>query len=214
MKVNFDIKDNHAIEFAGRHIDLHNNFDFVSFDYNVSDREIKLHWKKSSGDCVDENEFSSLVLTHKVVTFLRVIEREEKSIYEDDSCLGEITFFSSTAREINDSVIPQIKPNDGDDILYLFESGLQIKIHCQEIQLSINVDKSLNLTISKDEALVLFDFLARFNEAEYSDVFEDQAEQKTLWILEGQLERQLVEPFKHDYKDIIKKARNKISDEE
>jgi hypothetical protein len=46
MKVNFDIKDNHAIGIAGRHIDLHNNFDFVGFDYNVADREIKLNWKK------------------------------------------------------------------------------------------------------------------------------------------------------------------------
>ena len=70
MKVNFDIKENHAIEIAGRHIDLHNNFDFVGFDYNVADREIKLQWKKTNGDWVDKNEFSSLVLTHKGVTFL------------------------------------------------------------------------------------------------------------------------------------------------
>jgi hypothetical protein len=68
------------------------------------------------------------------------------------------------------------------------------------------------LTISNNEALVLFDFLARFNETEKSEVFEDQAEQKTLWILEGQLEKQLVEPFNPDYKDIIKEARNKIRD--
>ena len=214
MKVNFDIKDNHAIEISGRHIDLHNNFDFVGFDYNVSDREIKLNWKKSSGDWVDKNEFSSLVLTHKDVTFLKVIEQDEKSTYEDNSCLGEITFFPSTEREINDSIVPQPKPNDGDDILYFFENGQQIRIQCKEIELSVNVDKSLNLTISKEEALVLFDFLARFNESEQSDVFEDQAEQKTLWVLEGQLEKQLVEPFKPDYKDIIKHARNKIRDEE
>lgn len=213
MKVNFAIKDNHAIEIAGRLIDLHNNFDFVGFDYNIANREIKLHWKKSNGDWIDNNEFSSLVLTHKGVTFLRVIEQDEKSIHEDNSCLGEITFFPSTAREINDSIVPQSKPNDGDDILYFFENGQQIRIHCKEIELTVNIDKSLNLIISKDEALVLFDFLARFNEAEHSEVFEDQAEQKTLWVLEGQLEKQLIEPFKLDYKVIIKEARNKIRDE-
>jgi hypothetical protein len=136
------------------------------------------------------------------------------SNYEEDSCLGEITFFPSTAREINDSIVPQQKPNDGDDILYFFENGQLIRNHCKEIELSVNVDKSLNLTISKDEALVLFDFLERFNETEQSEVFEDQAEQKTLWILEGQLEKQLVEPFNPDYKDIIKEARNKIRDGE
>jgi hypothetical protein len=214
MKVNFDIKDNHAIEIAGRHIDLHNNFDFVGFDYNVADREIKIHWRKSDGDWVDKNEFSSLVLTHKGVTFLKVIEQDEKSTYEDDSCLGEITFFPSTAREINDSIVSQTKPNDGDDILYFFENGQLIRIHCKEIELSVNADKFLNLTISKDEALVLFDFLARFNEVEHSDIFKDQSEQKTLWILEGQLEKQLAEPFRPDYKDIINEARNNIRDEE
>ena len=214
MKVNFDIKDNHSIESIGRLIDLHNNFDFVGFEYNIAEREIKLNWRKSSGDWIDKNEFSNLVLIHKGVTFLKVIEQDEKSTYEDDSCLGEITFFPSTVREINDSIVPQPKPNDGDDILYFFENGQQIRIHCKEIELSVNVDKSLNLTISKNEALVLFDFLARFNEAEHSDVFEDQAEQKTLWVLEGQLEKQLVDPFKPDYKDIIKDARNKIRDEE
>ncbi len=74
--------------------------------------------------------------------------------------------------------------------------------------------QNISLTITKDEALVLFDFLARFNQTEHPDIFEDQAEQKTLWILEAQLEKQLVEPFKSDYKDIVNKARNKIRDEE
>lgn len=69
------------------------------------------------------------------------------------------------------------------------------------------------MTISKDQALVLFDFLARFNEVKRQDVFEDQAEQKTLWVLEGQLEKQLVEPFKPDYENIIKESRNKIRNE-
>jgi hypothetical protein len=136
MKVNFDIKDNHAIEITGRLIDLHNNFDFVGFDYNVADREIKLQWRKSGGDWVDKNEFSSLVLIHKGVNYLKVIEQDEKSTYEDDSCLGEITFFPSTARETNDSIVPQKRPNDGDDILYFFENGQLIRINCEQIELA------------------------------------------------------------------------------
>lgn len=52
------------------------------------------------------------------------------------------------------------------------------------------------LAVIKDEALVLFDFLARFNENEHPEICEDHAEQKTLWMLEGQLERQLLEPFR------------------
>ncbi len=74
--------------------------------------------------------------------------------------------------------------------------------------------QKINLTVTKDEALVLFEFLSRFNQSEHSDIFEDQAEQKILWLLEGQLEKQLVEPFKPDYKDIVREVRNKIRDEE
>lgn len=74
--------------------------------------------------------------------------------------------------------------------------------------------QNISLTLTKDEALVLFDFLGRFNQTDHTDIFVDQSEQKTLWILEGQLEKQLVEPFKPDYKDIIKEARNKIRDGE
>ncbi|WP_158974300.1 hypothetical protein [Cellulophaga sp. L1A9] len=74
--------------------------------------------------------------------------------------------------------------------------------------------QKINLKVTKDEALVLFEFLARFNQSKHQDIFEDQSEQKILWILEGQLEKKLVEPFRPDYKDIIREARNKIRDEE
>lgn len=211
MILNFNITDSQALSFEGRHIDLHNNFDFVGFDYNVKDREIRLNWKKSIGNWIAENELSSLVLIHKSVTFLKIIEQDEKSNYDDDSCLQEITFFPSTAREINDSIIPQSKPND-DDILYFFGNGQCIRIHCEQIELIINDNQNLNLKITKDESLVLFDFLSRFNLSENQEIFEDQAEQKTLWILESQLEKQLVEPFKTDYKNIINEARNKVRD--
>ncbi|WP_332022075.1 hypothetical protein [Kaistella sp.] len=72
----------------------------------------------------------------------------------------------------------------------------------------------ITIKLDKDEAIVLFEFLSRINDKELKEIFEDQAEQKALWILEGQLEKQLVEPFKPEYKDIVKEARNKLRDEE
>ncbi|MDP4208553.1 MAG: hypothetical protein Q8928_07040 [Bacteroidota bacterium] len=136
MKVNFDIIDNHALNFNGRCIDLHNNFDFVGFDYNIANRQLKLSWTKSKGNWVDKDELINLVLVHNSVTFLTITDQDENSSFEDDSCLGEITFFPSTAREVNDSIVPQQKPNDGDDILYFFENGQAIRIHCEQIELN------------------------------------------------------------------------------
>ena len=56
MIVNFDITDNIILNYEGRAIDLHNNFDFVGFDYNVAERQVKLSWKKSSGHWVDKTK--------------------------------------------------------------------------------------------------------------------------------------------------------------
>ena len=74
--------------------------------------------------------------------------------------------------------------------------------------------QNITLTITKDEALVLFEFLARFNENEPDrpDIFEDQAERRVLWNIECLLQEQLAEPFRLDYIDLLREARNKIRD--
>jgi hypothetical protein len=70
------------------------------------------------------------------------------------------------------------------------------------------------ITLNKDEALVLFEFLSRFNEKDNKEIFQDQAEEKALWIIEGQLEKVLVEPFMPNYQDIIQEARNRVRNKE
>tara|TARA_R110002020_G_scaffold323714_2_gene539537 strand:- start:1214 stop:1450 length:237 start_codon:yes stop_codon:yes gene_type:complete len=70
--------------------------------------------------------------------------------------------------------------------------------------------EEINIKLSKDEALVLFEFVSRFNETEHKDLFQDQSEQKMMWLIEGQLQKILVEPFRPDYKEIIDNARNSI----
>ena len=74
--------------------------------------------------------------------------------------------------------------------------------------------QNITLTITNDEALVLFEFLARFNETDHPDIFEDQAEQRILWDIECLLQEQLVEPFKPDYLNLLNEARNNIRDKE
>ncbi len=70
-------------------------------------------------------------------------------------------------------------------------------------------DVTLNLT--RDEAIVFFDWLARFN-ADEGRQFEDQAEERVLWKLEASLESTLVEPLKLDYDQILAAARSRVRD--
>jgi len=67
------------------------------------------------------------------------------------------------------------------------------------------------LVLSRDEALVFFEWLTRFN-AEPGKVFEDQAEQRVLWNLEAILESTLSEPFEPAYDSRLAAARSRLRD--
>ena len=71
----------------------------------------------------------------------------------------------------------------------------------------------MKLELTHDEALVLFEWLARLDER---DAFpcEDPAEEKVLWSLHAQLEKLLVEPFQEDYQELVELARRRVRGEE
>ena len=73
--------------------------------------------------------------------------------------------------------------------------------------------KNVNIQLTKDEAIVLFEFLGRFNERTDSDRFEDQSEERVLCDIECILEKELSEPFQADYQEIVKRARINVRDE-
>lgn len=74
-------------------------------------------------------------------------------------------------------------------------------------------DKKVSIELTKEEAIVLFEFLGRFNENNDSSRFDDQAEKRVLWDIECILEKELSEPFRADYQEIVMKAREAVRDE-
>jgi len=73
------------------------------------------------------------------------------------------------------------------------------------------MSEQVTLQLSRDEALVLFEWLARVN-SEQTMRFEDQSEQRVLWNLEGSLESILVEPLDPNYEAIVAAARARLRD--
>ena len=132
MTVNFEILHFFAISYNGNHVDIHNNFDFIGYEYKVVNRELILKWIKR----IEEAEFSKLTLIHTNVSFLNIsYDNKDYEFPGDDTCLSEVTFFLSTERETNDEFIQQSKPNENDDIIYSFQSEHFIRVGCESIQL-------------------------------------------------------------------------------
>jgi hypothetical protein len=72
--------------------------------------------------------------------------------------------------------------------------------------------KRVKIELTSDEALVLYDWLTRFNQRTHTD-FADQAEERVLFDLEAMLEKALVAPLQSDYADVLASARSSLRDE-
>lgn len=75
---------------------------------------------------------------------------------------------------------------------------------------SNEVEDLITINLTKDQSLVLIEFVSRLNEQPDSPIFEDEAELFALWQVEGQLQKILVEPFMQGYTEIIAKARERL----
>jgi hypothetical protein len=69
----------------------------------------------------------------------------------------------------------------------------------------------VEIRLTPDEALVLFEFLSRSSDSDEWRV-EDQVEKKALENLCCLLEKELVEPFHPDYAGLLQAARRRLSD--
>jgi len=69
----------------------------------------------------------------------------------------------------------------------------------------------LQLEVSRDEALVLFELLARFQDSGTLSV-QHPAEFLALSQIAGQLEKTLAEPFAPEYRELLDRARGKLAE--
>ena len=132
MKTNFKIISFTEIELNGFEIDLHNNFDFLAEKTEISENRIRLCFRKSSGQWAENVKIEKLFFILDNYTFLKQIEPEAEFI-EDDFCLSGITFFDNDLREEDYSLMERKLPNEGDDIIFSFESERVIRVNCKTI---------------------------------------------------------------------------------
>lgn len=76
---------------------------------------------------------------------------------------------------------------------------------------TVNKD-SIQVTLSRQEALVLFEWLASLDEK--ATVPLDEAEQRVVWRVEGQLESLLTEVVEADYRDRVLLAKKAVLNDE
>ncbi|UTM56112.1 hypothetical protein L4174_009650 [Photobacterium sp. CCB-ST2H9] len=75
------------------------------------------------------------------------------------------------------------------------------------------MSKEVQITLTEDEAWVLFEFTRRFSDTDKLGI-EDQAEERALWNLCCVFEKALHQDSDLKYTDFIAACRNRLRDEE
>ena len=77
MTSNFILYQNYTIHCNDKHLDLHNNFDFIGFSFDGIKRELKLNWAGIKGERVQEDNPSKFTITIDNVEYLKILPRED-----------------------------------------------------------------------------------------------------------------------------------------
>lgn len=77
--------------------------------------------------------------------------------------------------------------------------------------------EDFTIKLTKEQRLVLFEFLCRIiddEEDEWNEIlYQDKSEWKVLLKIQGQLESVLVEPFMSNYAELVEEARKKVRED-
>jgi len=74
------------------------------------------------------------------------------------------------------------------------------------------MNDNINITLTEDEAWVLFYFVRRFSDSDKLSI-EDQSEERALWNLCCVLEKTLHQPSNKEYIEFIEECKSRLRDE-
>lgn len=128
---NFEIRDGYAIVVDGRVLDLHNDFDFEEFRYDVVANRATLAWTATGTRVSGGRRFS---LNFDSVDFLKVEGPGSDHEPDDARVLAFLGFLHPDQADVMDGFLEK---NDGDGTYHMIialESNLAIKIHAEEVR--------------------------------------------------------------------------------
>lgn len=71
--------------------------------------------------------------------------------------------------------------------------------------------EKINIKLSKDEAIVLFEWISSVDFDSFKGIFNDDSERKVLFDILSNLEDVLTEPFLENYKKLLKESRRRLN---
>jgi hypothetical protein len=132
MNRDYEIIDGIYLVQDGYELDLHNNFDFKSIEYSVSERKVVLRWVLSNGDWGIAETPKALAIEFGGVSEFRFMPRDSDVPFTEDDCINSIDYWVD--EDWADGVI-MVEPNQKVEPQWLtaidFMSGAVIAVQAE-----------------------------------------------------------------------------------
>ncbi len=137
MKIeNFLVSDDSiAVEYEGNYLDLHNNYSFISFNYNIRTQQVELKWVKNQGEWAEKELYNELKIIFNSVYVFKVNPRDVELPFSEDECLDCIGYLHPDDIELMDGFLTPDFADDSYHLVFGFQSGLFIKIYAETVYL-------------------------------------------------------------------------------
>jgi hypothetical protein len=127
MHSSFNLDGTTAVVADAVHFDLHNNYDFIGYEYHPSEKLARFDWRRGKGEWVPQNTPVTFSLLFDGVSNLAAARRDDEQPFSEDSCLAAITFLPSELNAEFGAVIPGHR-SEREHLSLAFMSGAGIKI--------------------------------------------------------------------------------------
>jgi Na+-transporting NADH:ubiquinone oxidoreductase subunit NqrF len=137
QKLNFKVADSISLNVADKKFDLHNDFELLGFNYDLDSRRFIMKWQKSLGDWVAPNLPNQLSLLFDNVAYLSISPRDPEMPYSEDSCLSFLGYLRPEDKTVMDGFLVEEMAQDDYDIIFIFQSGLAIKVFADTVTVNV-----------------------------------------------------------------------------
>ena len=135
---NFSWSDSIYLKKDSQEFDLHNDYDFRKFSYDIREKLITLEWQRGTGDWVNLSLPHFISLRVSDVYHLEVKPRDPKMPFSEDDCLNSFGYLSNE-HWCDGQLWTDKEPDENWKWSFEFQSGAEIIVGAKSATACIKV---------------------------------------------------------------------------
>jgi hypothetical protein len=130
---NFEIGDNYAISMDSAWLDLHNDYDFKTYQYDATTSSAVLLWVRSKLGPSETSLAQNIAVRFVNVKLLKIELLAGAAISADAETLSFLGFLHPDDLEVMDGCLTQEESDSTYHMIFRFENGLSIKCFSETV---------------------------------------------------------------------------------